>query len=66
MRILFITLFFTLMVHADFDVDTNTADVNSSDVNTTESFKSSSLKDGKTAFLTVKDSKLEGQVVGLT
>lgn len=39
---------------------------NLTEANTTESFKNVSLKEGKTDIVVVKDSRLEGQVVGLT
>lgn len=66
MRLLFFLVLFTFFLRADPLIDTNTSDVNITESNTTESFKNTSLKEGKTDIVVVKDSRLEGQVVGLT
>ena len=66
MRSLLFLAFFTFFLHADPLTDTNTSDINTTDTNTTESYKNTSLKEGKTDIVVVKDSRLEGQVVGLT
>ena len=79
MRAIFTLLVLTLILSANPTLDTNstqdsikntintpTEDTNNTETNTTESFKNTSLKEGKTDIVVVKDSRLEGQVVGLT
>jgi hypothetical protein len=68
MRSFLLIFLCTFFLYADTIIDNNITiiDSNTTDTNTTDSFKNTSLKEGKTDIVVVKDSRLEGQVVGLT
>lgn len=57
--------FFTI-AYASSDVNSSNSDINITETNTTETFKSTTLQEGKTDIIVVKGLRLEGQVVGLT
>jgi hypothetical protein len=74
-RVIFTLLFLTLALCASSDINTtqlnhstaaSIVENNAIESNSTESFKNTSLKEGKTDIVVIRDSRLEGQVVGLT
>lgn len=61
MRLFFVLIFLIIHLFAQ-----SPADSNNTENNATESFKNTSIQEGKTDTVVVKGLKLEGQVVGLT